>query len=350
MLLAMSGGVDSSVAAALLMRQGHRVLGATMRLGNAGDESAIADARAVARQLGLEHRVVDLRDTFRREVIGDFLREYALGRTPNPCVRCNRRLKFGALWTAAAQFGADRLATGHYARVTVDDATGRCELRKGRDERKDQSYVLYTLTQRQLSRTLLPLGELTKREVRALADELRLPVADKAESQDVCFIPDGDCGRYLREHCPSALQGGDVVDLRGKVLGQHEGVALYTVGQRRGLGIAAETPRYVVRLDAANHRVIVGEGGDVWSRGLIASGVNWIAGGTPSTLVRATVKIRYNHAGGAATLTPIGNERVRVDFDAPQRAVAPGQSAVFFAGDTVLGGGVIDESVRGEAE
>ncbi|MBQ9616586.1 MAG: tRNA 2-thiouridine(34) synthase MnmA [Selenomonadaceae bacterium] len=341
--VAMSGGVDSSLTAALLLEQGYEVMGLTMRL---SEESmgAEKDARSVAGALGIPHHVADFRELFRQKVVDYFIGEYARGRTPNPCVACNLHLKFGALFAYARSLGADCLATGHYARI-VRDASGRYRLCKGLDEGKDQSYVLYHLPQEVLSRVLLPLGSYSKDTVRAMAMERRLPVANKPDSQEICFVPKDDYQAYLRKHAPECLCAGDIVDDRGNVLGRHEGVPLYTIGQRRGLGIAAPEPLYVKGLDVASHRVIVGGATEVYSGGLLAGQLKWMQQEEPKTQFRAMAKIRYGRRVAACRVLPLGDGQARVEFDEPQRAVTPGQSVVFYEGDYVLGGGIIEEEI-----
>lgn len=354
--MAMSGGVDSSVAAAWLVTQGYEVIGITMRLSDdtretargasCGALGAAEEAKRIADIIGIAHEVVDFREIFRRQVIDYFLAAYGAGETPNPCIVCNRRLKFDALWQQAQALGADFIATGHYARITWNEAAGRHQLRKGRDEKKDQSYVLCQLPAALLPHVLLPLGDFTKQEVREMAREFALPVAQKAESQEICFIPDDDYGRFLRENRPDCLRPGDIVDRAGRVLGRHGGVPLYTIGQRRGLGIAAPAPLYVIGLDMAQNRVIVGESAEVFAAGLTAREVNWLTDEGLLAPRRLEVKVRYGPRSAWAAVLPLGEDRCQVRFEAPQRAITPGQSVVFYDGDEVLGGGVIDRSVK----
>ena len=352
-LAAMSGGVDSSVTAALLLEQGYEVIGVTMRLSEESREAdddkgccsikSVNDAQHVASILGIPHYVLDFREQFEKHVICNFLDEYAKGRTPNPCIECNRAMKFGALMQKARELGADFVATGHYARITYNEEKGLYELKKGLDDKKDQSYVLYHLNQETLAHFLLPLGGFTKPEVREMAEKYKLPVAHKAESQEICFIPDDDHGRFLREHRPEALIPGDIVDMEGHVLGHHLGVPLYTIGQRKGLGIAAPEPLYVVRLDTEHNQVIVGGAQDVFFGGLTAGNVSWTIP-APTEPLRCTAKVRYGRREGACTAEITADGALHVVFDEPQRAVTPGQSVVLYDGERVLGGGIIESA------
>jgi tRNA-specific 2-thiouridylase len=351
---AMSGGVDSSVAAALLKAEGRDVVGVTMDLFSLPHEACARDdlrsccgwksrddANRVAVALGIAHFVVDFRREFERDIIADFAREYGRGRTPNPCIRCNRFLKFGLLLDRLDALGAATIATGHYARTGFDRASGRTLLRKGVDADKDQSYFLYSLTQAMLARVLFPVGGRTKAEVRRLAAEFRLPVARKADSQEICFIPDDDYPRFLRETFPGLFRPGPVVDTAGRTIGRHDGVAGFTVGQRRGLGIAAARPLYVVSVDAETNTVVAGEARDLDRRRVLVDDLNWIAVPALSAPLSARVKLRSRQAEAPARLFPEESGRVLVEFEAPQRAVTPGQAAVFYDGDVVVGGGVI---------
>ncbi len=357
-VVAMSGGVDSSLTAALLVEQGYDVIGVTMRL---ADESrdycdmdrgccslkSVDDARRVCEVIGIPHYTMNFKDMFKEKVIDYFLDDYAHGRTPNPCIACNRYVKFEGLMAKALELGAEYLATGHYARIEQDE-TGRFLLKKGVDETKDQSYALYHLNQKTLAHFLLPLGVFRKTHTRELAEKYDLPVAHKPDSQEICFVPNDDYKAYLREKNPACLVPGDIVDTKGNVLGHHEGVPLYTIGQRRGLGIAAAEPLYVVRLDMKKNQVVVGTNKDVFSPALIADDLNWIAIDKLTEPMRVTAKVRYGRREGSAVVKPLGEDAVRVDFDTPQRAVTPGQSVVFYDGDTVIGGGVIREACAHE--
>jgi len=354
--VAMSGGVDSAVAAALLARQGVPVVGITLRvwpsLRPAAPEArfdtccspaAVDDARGVAQALGIPHYVLNYEAEFDREVIQYFTGAYLSGETPNPCVACNARLKFGSLFVRAQGWGATRVATGHYARVEYHPATGRYRLRRAVDLRKDQSYFLYSLTQEQLAAALFPVGHLRKEETRRLAAELGLAVASKPDSQEICFVP-GDYRAYLRERAGGAIRPGTIRDAGGTPRGAHQGLAFYTVGQRRGLGIAGSRPLYVIDLDPATNEVIVGEDKDLWTREVEVGRVNLIAVAEITGPQRVLAKIRHAAAGAAGTAYPAGPDRVRLCFDEPQRAVAPGQAAVFYDAndpDLVVGGGTI---------
>jgi len=341
--VAMSGGVDSSVTAALLQQQGHEVIGITMRLFApriVGPGAAGHDAALVARHLGIEHHLVDFEPDFRDLIIADFIEEYRCGHTPNPCVRCNRFVKFGLLLDKARELGAELMATGHYVRKT-SDPDGSCHLRTARNIRKDQSYFLYTLTQDRLAQLLFPLGEMeSKDEVRRLAREIGLPVADKNDSQEVCFIPNDDYVAFLEGSGALAETSGDIVHLNGQVLGRHQGTHRYTIGQRRGLGIAWSEPLYVVSIDSERNTVIVGEEPQVLAQGLRAVDASWIITPTAEEFA-ATCKIRYRHHPVDCRVRLIEGDCCEVRFDEPQKAVTPGQAVVFYRGDEVLGGGRI---------
>ena len=348
-VVAMSGGVDSSVAAALMHRQGYEVIGITMTLSPNDSQAAPAgrgccsvwdvnDAEKVAWKLGIRHYAFNLRDEFQKHVIDDFVAEYARGRTPNPCRRCNQHIKFDHLLRRAQELGADKVVTGHYARIQHDQSAHTYRLLRGVDSSKDQSYVLASLTQQQLSHTLFPVGELAKSEVRRLAHELGLSsVADKPESQDLCFIPDGDTSGFLRKHLPNAEQPGEIVESDGTRLGEHSGLGYYTVGQRKGLGIATGKPRYVLELRVASNQLVVGDPDELLRSAMEVEELNWIQ----PVPRRAWVKYRHQTPGADASLVEADGGRVLVNFDAPQRALTPGQVSVFYQGDEVLGGGTI---------
>jgi tRNA-uridine 2-sulfurtransferase len=349
-LVAMSGGVDSSVAACLLQEAGHEVVGSHLKLVHTGGvdhgccgPQAEADVRAVADLAGFPFEVVDMSETFEDRVIGDFLAEHGAGRTPNPCVRCNERIKFGAFLELAAQRGFDFVASGHYVR-TARDPEGRWRLYRGLDTAKDQSYVLHMLGQEELSRSLFPIGAQTKEETRAHARRLGLPVAGKPDSQELCFAPSGDAGAFLETRAPDLLREGDVVDHAGRVLGRHGGTAGFTVGQRRGLGVSTGERTYVLGVDAAANRVVVGPAELLNRRGLLAERANWIAE-RPDGPFGGTVKIRYRGADVPAVVEPVGRASARVEFRSPQPAVTPGQAVVFYDGDEVLGGGTITRAL-----
>jgi tRNA-specific 2-thiouridylase len=353
-VVAMSGGVDSSVAAALLVEAGHDVVGVTMRVGGpsvTGDGTnrfgtccgteAMEDARQVARALGIRHYVLNMEDEFEQKVVGGFVAAYGAGRTPVPCVACNSNLKFGSILGRARAWDAGAVATGHYARVRCDGASGRWRLLRARDARKDQTDFLWPLTQTQLAAARFPIGELTKDEVRAHARRLGLVTADKPESQEICFVPDDDYRGFLRRRAPALFRPGAIVDRQGRTLGTHGGVAAYTVGQRRGLGLTTGRALYVVDLDAERNTVCVGEAADLDGRELVAEGVNFIACDPPPSPLRVEAKIRHSHRPAAASVRALDGARAEVLFDVPQRAASPGQSVVFYQGDVVVGGGVI---------
>ncbi|MCX7824113.1 MAG: tRNA 2-thiouridine(34) synthase MnmA [Verrucomicrobiae bacterium] len=348
-VIGMSGGVDSSVAARRLLEDGHDVIGITMKLWPQACASvapdkccgpeAVADARAVAQQLGIPHYVVEAQQQFQRWVIDHFIAEYRAGRTPSPCVLCNEKLKFGTLLETARSLGASHVATGHYARVERNG--GRWRLRKGCDAQKDQSYFLFSLSQEQLAHALFPMGGMTKRQTRAMAAQLGLKVAGKRESQEICFVTD-DYRRFLRD-AGVREHAGEIVDTAGRVLGEHEGVEFFTIGQRRGLRVAAGRPLYVVAIDPARNRIVVGDDDDLVCGEFVADDGNWVSIEPLRAPRGATVKIRSRHEAVPAQIEPLEANagRVRVRFAQPQRAVTPGQAAVFYDGDTVLGGGWI---------
>ena len=396
-VVAMSGGVDSSVAAALLKEQGYDLIGITMGLAcssKAADRgccsfSAAVDAKKIADQLGFPHYTLNLKDDFKHYVIDNFIEEYRSGRTPNPCIRCNQFLKFDILMRKAKEMGAENVATGHYARIKsphpltqsappspranskanvgrgiksdndikslslwergegpVPAGEGFYKLLKGKDPRKDQSYVLYTMTQEALAHTLFPLGDSTKEKVRQKAKELGLPVAEKEESQEICFVEDDDYGRFIREAIPEAVKPGDIVDKAGKVIGRHEGIAFYTIGQRKGVGAHQGIPKYVVKIDRENNQIVVGDQADLMANELTAENISLISGEWPVQAMEVAARIRYNSQEAEAIFYPeLGTRstehRARVIFKKPQRAITPGQSVVFYIGEEMLGGGVI---------
>ena len=345
--MAMSGGVDSSVAACLLAEQGHEVLGSHLKLVHTGGvdhgccgPSAETDARAVAEVGGFPFELVDMSEVFEERIVEDYVAEHELGRTPNPCVRCNERIKFGAFLDRAEELGFDFVATGHYVRTRGDDR-GRHYLSRGLDSSKDQSYVLAGLTQAQLERSLFPVGNQTKAETRAHAERLGLPVAGKPDSQDLCFAPAGDAGAFVEARAPHLTREGEVVDAGGRVLGAHHGSHRFTIGQRRGLGVSTGERAYVLEVDASANRVVVGPAALLTRRGLIAERVNWIPE-RPEGPFEAGVKIRYRGEEVEAVVEPAGHAGARVEFRSPQPAVTPGQAVVFYTGDLVVGGGTIE--------
>lgn len=344
-VVGMSGGVDSSVAACLLKEQGYEVIGVTMQIwqeeGCCG-LSALEDARRVAEVLDIPHYVMNFREEFRKNVIDYFIDEYRRGRTPNPCIACNRYVKWKSLLKKSLAIGADCIATGHYARVDQLPG-GRYALRTSKTAAKDQTYALYSLTQEQLSHTLMPVGAYTKDEIRRIAEQAGLPVAHKPDSQEICFVSDNDYAGFIEKNAAQLPPPGNFVRADGTVLGRHKGITHYTVGQRKGLGIAFGHPMFVTAIRPESNEVVLGEAAEVLSEGLSAKRINWMAvDGLHGMPLRAMVKIRYNHSGAACTLRESGEDCVSVCFDEPQRAVTPGQSAVFYSDEGyVLGGGVI---------
>lgn len=342
-LIAMSGGVDSSVAAKLLLEQGYRAEGGTMVLHQnpaCGSSSAVEDAGAVAEALGIPFHVFNFEDLFRTQVIERFIKAYEACETPNPCIVCNRYLKFDALLKKAEELGISLLATGHYAQIS-QTASGRFLLRKAQDASKDQSYVLYHMTQSQLSRTIFPLGGMTKPEVRALAEAYGFLNAKKQDSQDICFVPDGDYAGFIERSTGKTYPAGDFVDQSGRVLGRHNGIIRYTVGQRKGLGLALPQPMYVCKKDAVQNRVVLGTNDTLFGAHLDANDLNWIAFPSLTQRTRIKARIRYNQPEQWAWVEPTGEDSVHVEFDQPQRAIARGQAVVFYDDDVVVGGGTI---------
>lgn len=344
-LIGMSGGVDSSAAAKLLLDAGYACIGCTMQLYRApGGEENVQDARAVARRLGLPFHVFDFQPEFHSRVIQDFIRCYEEGQTPNPCIRCNRFLKFGVMLEKALELGCTHIATGHYARIRQDPETGRWLLCRAADRSKDQTYFLYTLTQHQLRHTLFPLGELTKEEARKLAEESGFLNARKRDSQDICFVPDGDYVRFMKDYTGKAYRQGAYLDLNGNAVGIHQGAVCYTLGQRKGLGIALGAPVYVCAKDMQANTVTLGPNEVLYHNALRAEDLNWISIPALREPLRVTAKIRHSQSEQSATLYPEENGLVRVVFDAAQRAITPGQAVVFYDGETVVGGGTIREA------
>jgi tRNA-specific 2-thiouridylase len=340
-VVAMSGGVDSSVAAALLKQAGNEVIGITMMLTNTPQSrKTIGNARKVAKILGIPHHVIDLQDIFKRAIIIDFCREYGSGRTPNPCIQCNRQIKFGILWEKAKELGADFLATGHYARIEKTNGD-KYLLKKGKDKGKDQSYFLCRLTQEQLKRTLFPIGNLTKVKVRKIAEEIGLPITTRPESQEICFVTDDDHKRFLKDNYRGKIKTGPITDNQGNKLGEHKGIMFYTVGQRKGLGISAPKPLYVTAINAQKNTIIVGPKEQVYSRELVADNLNWIAGAVPKKSIKAKTRVRYRHPEADSIVNIIDASNAHVKFNKPQISVTPGQAVVLYDGDTVIGGGRI---------
>jgi tRNA-specific 2-thiouridylase len=352
----MSGGVDSSATAALLLEQGYDVIGITLKLwpqdcvSRAEDKccgpQAVMDARSVCHKLGIPYYLIDDSAEFQKQVIQYFADEYKAGRTPNPCVMCNQKLKFGSLINRARQLGADKIATGHFARVeTASD--GRTLLKRGRDMRKDQSYFLFSLRQEQLSKVLFPLGEKTKADTREVARECHLKTADKEESMEICFVPDNDYGKFLSTAKLVEKHRGEIVSADGKILGHHDGIEFFTIGQRKGLGISSAKPLYVLDLDPATNRVVVGDDSTALEKDeFLIDNCNWIPFEQLEGPVQAMAKIRYNHPGTMATIEPAGPWKARVKLHEPQRAITPGQACVVYQEDLVLGGGWIERNQR----
>jgi len=350
-VVAMSGGVDSSVAAALLAEQGHDVIGLSMQLYDQREGQAsfgscctiddLHDARRVAAAIDIPHYILNFERQFDEHVVSNFVSEYAAGRTPLPCAHCNSDLKFATLVERARGFGADAVATGHYARVERDAARGRYRLKRGADPSKDQSYFLFSLTQEQLARAVFPVGDRPKDAVREYARAHRLPVADKPDSQEICFIPNDDYAAFVTRRVPEAERAGVIVDERGRVLGRHEGIHRYTVGQRKGLGLSAPAPLYVLALKPAEQQVVVGPKVALERTSLTASGVNWIVE-RPDGPLRVQAQIRHRHRAAPATVRALEADHAEAVFDEPQMAITPGQAVVFYDGEVVVGGGWID--------
>ncbi|MFI5177307.1 MAG: tRNA 2-thiouridine(34) synthase MnmA [Vicinamibacterales bacterium] len=351
-VVAMSGGVDSSVAASLLAEAGHDVIGLSMQLYDQRDSpdafgsccslDDLQDAKRVARAIGIPHYLMNFEEKFQETVVRNFVDEYASGRTPIPCVHCNADLKFTALVDRAAAFDAAGVATGHNARVEFDEARRQYRLLRGVDREKDQSYFLFSLTQDQLAHAVFPVGHLTKPQVRAHAARLGLSVADKPDSHEICFVPDGDAAGFVERHATDAPQAGAIVDSSGRVLGRHAGLHRYTVGQRKGLGLATGVPLYVLKLEPQSAGVVVGPREELGRTDLSARDVNWIAGAPPAAPRRVTARIRHRHRDAPATVTADG-AHAHLEFDQPQVAIAPGQAVVFYDDEEVVGGGWIDQ-------
>ena len=354
-LIAMSGGVDSSVAAFEVVKRGYECMGCTMRLyendivgmdllGTCCSINDTNDARAVCDKIGIPYNIYHYEAEFRQKVIEPFIHSYEVGETPNPCIRCNRYLKFDSLYNKGRELGYDYIVTGHYARIEERD--GHFYLLKAKDLNKDQSYVLYDLTEEQLSHTLFPLGEYTKDEVRKIAEGNEFVTSHKSESQDICFVPDGDYAGMIKRYTGKTYPKGKIVDTKGNVLGEHEGFINYTIGQRRGLGVPADRRLYVSKIDVKNNQVVLSDNEELFEKELFIRDFHWITGEMPTTEVRCSAKIRYRHKEQPATLYPPEKENgvARLVFDEGQRAITPGQSAVLYDGDVVLGGGIISNS------
>lgn len=349
-LIAMSGGVDSSVSAYLMKKQGYDSIGCTMKLYNSENDDFVGnrtccslndveDARSVAYSLGMPYYVFNFTEDFEEKIINKFISSYESGITPNPCIDCNRYMKFDKLFERAKVLKCDYIVTGHYARIEKNG--DKYVLKKGIDETKDQSYVLYAMTQEQLAHTKFPLGGMKKSEIRNIAEKEGFTNAHKPDSQDICFVPDGDYVKFLNNHSNKISPSGNYVDVNGNVLGKHKGIVNYTIGQRRGLGIAFSKPMYVCDIDALNNTVTLGENKDLFKKELLADDFNWISGIPPKSEFRCKVKIRYSHKEQDAVVKPIGDNEVKIIFDEPQRAITKGQAAVLYAEDVVLGGGII---------
>ena len=353
-VVGMSGGVDSSVAALLLKEQGYEVIGATMQIWEEGKTdaedggccglTAVDDARRVANTLDIPYYVMNFREDFQHSVIDYFMAEYEAGRTPNPCIACNRYVKWESLLKRSLEIGADYIATGHYARV-LQLPNGRYTLQKSVTDMKDQTYALYNLTQFQLERTLMPVGAYTKDEIREMAKTINVRIANKPDSQEICFIPDNDYGKYIQEHSKKPILPGKFVDKQGKVLGNHKGIIHYTVGQRKGLGLSLGYPSFVLKVDVDKNEVVIGTNEDVFNQALICDRLNFMSIPFLDGPMDVYAKIRYSHKAAPAVIEPYGEDQVKVTFNDPQRAITPGQAVVFYEQDYIVGGGTIIQAI-----
>lgn len=356
-MIGMSGGVDSSVAAYLLKKQGYDVIGVTMKLwqddndnlieleGGCCSLSAVEDARRVCDKIGIPFYVLNFSDIFKEKVIKPFIDEYLNGRTPNPCIACNKHIKFEDFFNKARQIGCDYVATGHYAKIEKDEKTGRYLLKKSVTDKKDQTYALYNLTQEQLKHTLLPIGDYEKEKVREIAKKIGIDVHNKPDSQEICFVKDNDYAGYVKKHSPKKIEEGYFIDTKGNILGKHKGIIHYTIGQRKGLGIAFGKPMFVVDIDPVKNTVILGDNEDIFKKGLIAKDFNLISIDDIKAPMKVFAKHRYSAKPSPATLSKIDDEHIKVVFDEPQRAITKGQSVVFYDNDVVIGGGIIEKSL-----
>lgn len=350
-LVGMSGGVDSSVAAKLLIDAGHQVSGVTLKLFEpedvtkdiraCGSVNDVKDAKAVAQKLGIEHMILDMKDAFRHDVMEYFIDSYLKGETPNPCLECNKKIKFGKMLEEAQKLGFDYVATGHYAKRVFDEKSGKYQLIRPADRSKDQTYVLYGLTQYQLSKTLFPLGDYDKSDARKIAENAGLINSGKPDSQDICFVPDGDYASFITNNSDAVIKEGDFLNTDGEKIGNHKGVIYYTIGQRKGLGIALGKPAYVTDKNAENNSVTIGDREDLFKDKIEVCGLNWISGEVLTEPIKVTAKTRYSQSEAEAVVTPVDNDNVTVQFAEAQRAPAKGQAAVFYNGDILLGGGII---------
>lgn len=356
-LLGMSGGVDSSVAAALLIKQGYDVIGTTLQIwqdkdteivhkeGGCCSLSAVDDARSVANSLKIPYYVLNFKDIFRKTVIEYFKDEYLKGRTPNPCIACNRSVKFEAMLNKALSMGIDYISTGHYAKIIYDKKTNKYKLKKAIDDTKDQTYALYNMTQEQLKRTLFPVGDYSKKDIRAIAEELKLIVADKPDSQEICFVDDNDYGGFIKRSLNKPIKKGSFINTSGDIIGTHRGIIYYTIGQRKGLGIAFGKPMYVININAATNTIMLGDGEEVYKDSLIANDLNFINGKYPKGKMSVKAKIRYLAKETPVIIQMIKEDEIKVDFENEQKAITPGQSVVFYIEDEVIGGGIIKSSI-----